>query len=97
MNLEQVEGQMSEYEHQTISVAIPIRGTVCQVFFGDLHIVHNWAEHTISYEIGFYPDAAITFQAQDVHKIVPKPNNQLAAAVILKSDTTMEQFKSSHA
>jgi len=93
MNLEQVEGQMAEFEHQTISVAIPIRGTVCQVFFGELHINHDWVNHTISYEIGFYPDAAISFQAQDVHKIVPHPTNQLVAAVTLKSDSSMEKSK----
>lgn len=96
MNIEQVEGQMAEYEHQTISVAIPIRGTICQVFFGELHIQHNWADHIISYEIGFYPDAAITFQAHDVQKIVSKPNNQLAASIVLKSDSWLEQSKLHH-
>ena len=97
MNLEQIEGQLAEYEHMTVSVAIPIRGTVCQIFFGVLHIVHDWENHIIRYEIGFYPDAAVSFQAQDVHKIENKPNNQLAASITLKSDTTLEQSKYNHA
>lgn len=96
MNLEQVEGQLSEFEGKDVSVAVPIRGTVCQVFFGKLEIRHNWEQHIISYEIGFYPDTAISFQAQDVHRIVPAPNETLSATILLKSDTWMEQSKYSH-
>lgn len=99
MNLEQVEGQLAEFEGHDVSVAIPIRGTVCQVFFGKLEIVHDWAQHIILYQLGFYPDAVISFQAQDVQCIVTVPattNNGLLAKITLKPDTFMEQSRLDH-
>lgn len=86
MNLEQVEGQMAEYEGKSVGVAIPIHGSIVQMIFGTLTIVHNWTEHIILYEIHLQPDFAVSFQAQDIHKIVNAPNENLAATIYLKRD-----------
>lgn len=91
MNIEQVEGQMNEFKGKTIAVAIPIRGTVHQTFYGDLEIHHDWENHLIIYSIKFHPDSDINFQAHDVHKIIPKPNEEVHASVILKSDTWLNE------
>lgn len=93
MNLEQAEGQLSEFDGCPVSIILPIRGTVVQSFFGTLKISHNWDDHIILYSVKFYPDTEISFQAQDVEKIIPRPNDDLDANIILKSDTWMEQSK----
>lgn len=93
MNIEQVEGQLSELDGKSVSVTIPIRGTVIQTFYGQLAVKNDWENHIIRYSLRFYPDADINFQAQDVHKIIPHPTENLDANIILKSDTWLEQEK----
>lgn len=93
MNIEQVEGQLSELHGKSVSVTVPIRGTVYQTFFGHLDIKHDWENHIIRYSLRFYPDADVNFQAQDIHKIISHPSEYLDANIILKSDSWMEQEK----
>lgn len=92
MSLEQLEGQMQEYEGKTIAVAIPIRGTVFNTFYGELTINHDWANHAIYYSIRLHPDQDINFQAQDIQKITEKPNENLEASVQLKGDEERYAF-----
>lgn len=92
MNIEQVEGQLSEFEGKPVAVALPIRGTVVQMFYGSLEITHDWENHLIIYRIRFYPDTSINFQAQDIHKITPTPSEEVMASIVLKSDACMEQM-----
>ena len=96
MNLEQIEGQMAEFDGMMVSVTVPIRGSIYQAFFGHLHIGHNWEEHIILYEIRHYPDASISFQAQDVQSITPTNTPELVARIVLKSDAPMEKSKFDH-
>ncbi len=91
MNIEQVEGQLNEFKGKHIAVAIPIRGTVHQTFYGNLEINVDWVNNIILYVIKFYPDADISFRAEDVHKIIVAPNDELSAKVILNSDTWLQQ------
>lgn len=95
MSFEQMEGHLAEYEGKQISVVIPIRGTVHFSYYGNLAINHDWANHSIYYSIRLHPDSDINFQAQDVEKIIPKPNSELDATIILKSEE--ERYKLHHA
>lgn len=92
MNVEQVEGQLSEFEGKPVSVTLPIRGTVVQVFYGNLEITHDWENHLIIYKLRFYPDTSINFQAHDVLKITTTPMQEVSASIVLKSDIQMEQL-----
>jgi len=92
MNIEQVEGQLSEFEGKPVSVALPIRGTVVQMFYGNLEITHDWENHLIIYRLRFYPDTSINFQAQDVQKITINSFEEIMASIVLKSDAHMEQL-----
>ncbi len=92
MSFEQIEGHLASYEGKQVSVAVPIRGTVCANYFGNLVISHDWENHRIYYSVRFYPDADLNFQSHDVHKIIPTPTPELEAAIILKSDVSMEQL-----
>ena len=95
MSFEQLEGHLAQYEGKTVSVAVPIRGTVYVAYYGNLSINHDWENHAIYYSIRLHPDSDINFQAHDVEKIIPKPNDELDATVILKSEE--ERFKPQHA
>jgi hypothetical protein len=93
MNEEQIEGQLAEFNGHFVCVEVPVRGTVFQTFLGPLEITPNWLENIIVYSIKFYPDQEISFQAQDVEKIVLDPNEIMKAIIFLKSDSPMQQLK----
>jgi hypothetical protein len=93
MNLEQVEGQLAEFEGKPVSVTLPIRGSVCIIFGGDLKIEHDWENHIISYQVGF--NHCVHFEAKDVESIAVM-NDMSTASVVLKSDAPMEKSKFSH-
>jgi len=93
MNIEQIEAQLAEFDGKLISVALPIRGTICQFFYGNLKIIHDWDNTRIIYSVKFYPDTEITFQAQDVYQITTTPSKVLSATVSLKSDSWLEQSR----
>lgn len=101
MNIEQAEGQLAEFEGKSVTVVIPIRGTVFQSVFGMLKIEHDWEHHIISYELINYTfDTVISFQAHDVQKIATplKPStSNFVAKIFLKPDTFMQQSKLDHA
>lgn len=86
MSFEQIEGTLAEYEGKQISVAIPIRGTIHFNYYGNLVIMHDWSNHAIHYSIKLHPDSDINFQAHDVEKVIPKPNAELEATIVLKSE-----------
>lgn len=92
MNIEQVEAQLSEFEHDTISVIVPIRGTVVLTFCGKLIIKHDWENHIILYSAG-----EVCFQAPDVERIIEHSGLLIDATVMLKSDAPMEKSKLTHA
>ena len=91
MNFEQIEGYLQDLDGKPVSVAVPIRGTICNNYYGTLTVTHDWAMSRIYYAVKFYPDMDIMFQAEDVEKIIYHPNENLDAAIILKADTTMQQ------
>lgn len=90
MNIEQVEGQLQEYKEKTVSVAVPIRGTVHLQFFGPLNITSNWEDRDgfILYSLRYLPDQVVAFRAQDVMKIEinTDPAHEELATIYLKSD-----------
>jgi hypothetical protein len=97
MNIEQVEGQLAEFEGNQIFVVLPIRKTVSQRFYGKLSIYHKWEDHIISYEVKLDLNSSVRFQAHDVHSIVPTPTTDgRSIEVNLKSDTFMEQSNYNH-
>jgi len=98
MNIEQVEGQLAEFDGNEVSVILPIRGTVLQTFYGRLEIKHDWENYIILYSIKFYPDVEVSFQAHDVQKIILYPyessdvnSMNIVASIVLKGDTWLEQ------
>lgn len=95
MSFEQLEGHLAEFEGKQISVAIPIRGTAYIGYYGNLAINHDWANHAIYYSIRLHPDSDINFQAHDVEKIIEKPNAELEATIVLKSEE--DRYKPQHA
>lgn len=97
MSFEQIEAQLTEFEDELVGVIVPIRGTIIQVFYGKLSYTNDADSHAIIFRLTFYPDAELNFQAHDVDKILNKPNDMLAASIILKADAWMEQSKVSHA
>lgn len=90
MNIEQVEARLQEYDGKTVSVALPIRGTVHMQFFGPLHITHNWEDRDgfILYSLRFMPDQVIAFRAGDVLKIQvnTNPGDEELATIYLNGD-----------
>jgi len=90
MNIEQIEAQLQQYDGNTVSVAVPIRGTVHLQFFGPLHITHNWEDRDgfILYSLRFMPDQVIAFRSADVMKIVTNtnPNDEEIATIYLNGD-----------
>lgn len=90
MNIEQIEAQLQEYNEKTVSVAVPIRGTVHLQFFGPLAITSNWEERDgfILYSLRYLPDQVVAFRSQDVLKIEQNtnPEDEELATIYLKPD-----------